>query len=119
MKEITHNDWIQLSESKQNQLVAELSGWKDCVSQTGITPDPNHPSRNMPHRRSWRIVYPNYVKDLNGMHEAEKTLSPQERHMFKGELDYMFNGDVLASFSASAIKRAEAFVIVKTRKYYS
>ena len=64
-------------------------------------------------RRFWvcpkgkRVTIPDYLSDLNAMHEAEKVLTNIQRERYRTELIYHYGaGDVFAT----AAQRAEAFL---------
>lgn len=54
---------------------------------------------------------PDYLNDLNAMHEAEKTLTGEQYAVFARHLDSMlFRGSARDIISATAAQRAEAFL---------
>jgi hypothetical protein len=56
-------------------------------------------------------IVPNYLEDLNAMHEAEKTLTPTQRIQYADKLPEDFSGDFWAdAVFATAAQRAEAFL---------
>lgn len=63
-----------------------------------------------------RGLIPDYLNDLNAMHEAEKILSDNNQMKFRGELvdmmrpKYGFESACLLAIHATAAQRAEAFL---------
>ena len=59
---------------------------------------------------------PDYLNDLNAMHEVEKILSDNNRMKFRGELvemmrpKYGFESACLLAIHATAAQRAEAYI---------
>jgi hypothetical protein len=120
-----------MNTDKQRIAIAQACGWKDIKDTnhedvdiesrsivywsglTGVPPEFIHYEN--------RIKIPDYLNDLNAMHEAEKTLTP-EYQPAKGESqwsDYLgwlgFCGEnktreVYECVTASAAQRAEAFL---------
>jgi hypothetical protein len=65
---------------------------------------------------STAILVPEYTSDLNAMHEAEKTLTREERRQWELEIANMFSGPGQSWFDVchmSADKRAELFLRTK------
>lgn len=64
----------------QRIAIAEACGWQCVHSETfpdgngGFTWD----ARGMPPKHNLRQVLPEYLEDLNAMHEAEKVMTPTE-----------------------------------------
>jgi len=63
------------------------------------------------------IEVPDYLNDLNAMHEAEKVLTPDRQEYFVCVLDRMLHGgrasdlsEQFLSLHATAAQRAEAFL---------
>ena len=106
--------------------IAEACGWTCCGQVGGCEPHGYPPNARKPTTRelidgngpsAWDI--PDYLNDLNAMHEAEKTLTDQQRSDF---VDFICFGRIenVAScdygthqaeqcLSATAAQRAEAF----------
>lgn len=56
-------------------------------------------------------VIPNYLTDLNAMHEAEKTLPTANKEVYSGILTIVAGGDdSFPVINATAAQRAEAFL---------
>jgi len=99
-----------MSPEKQRIAIAEACGWKNfnSASHKGAMQYGQPP--NAPHN-SWEL--PDYLNDLNAMHEAEKALT-SEQH-----IDYMewlgmcsddYGRKVWAYVHCSASERARAFL---------
>ena len=100
-----------MSPEKQRVAIAEACGWKrgesECWWKNGF----------------WAMFnddLPDYLNDLNAMHEAEKVLNGVRRAVFEFALLHEvlkrpepFNydrGDIMAVITATAAQRAEAFL---------
>jgi hypothetical protein len=112
---------------KQRIAIAEACGWKDIKDTnhesvdiesrsitywsglTGVPPEFIHYEWN-------RVIIPDYLNDLNAMHEVEKVLSRGEHYYQTGEFGlYVENLDLvrcgrLHLIEATAAQRAEAFL---------
>lgn len=116
-----------MSPEKQRIAIAEACGWKGPYHPDNIAGMAGWWSR---HKGVWwmnpngnRVMIssvPNYLNDLNAMHEAEKVLSYQDvfaytewLHVLTGG-DQRYNGTPLGSTflaaRATAAQRAEAFL---------
>lgn len=118
---MTREQWKELTAEEQRVKVAELCGFysignEDWVGMRG-------------HRSEYHPI-PNYLNDLNAMHEAEEKLSDRQRKESYGwalagivhcgddeEEDYdgidtcVLKDDIDFLFHATAAQRAEAFVL--------
>jgi hypothetical protein len=100
-----------------NIAIAEACGWTDCSIIDGILCGLPIGVTSLNGRYD---IIPNYCKDLNAMHEAEKTLNFEQSEFFEDELCDVAKkeNDVLENplpwrFSvchATALQRAEAFL---------
>jgi hypothetical protein len=112
---------------KQRIAIAEACGWKDIK-------DTNHESVDISSRSIsyWsgltgvppefihyenRIFIPDYLNDLNAMHQAEKVLTKNKsmEYAFRLADSWILNGedkqpDLVRGFCATAAERAEAFL---------
>jgi len=91
----------------QRIAIAEACGWKPTRSTGFIMDGWSHPSKGT----EWfpTSSLPDYLNDLNAMHEAEKVLTPDEKTDYirlvnKGDFGYR-----RLAF-ATATQRAEAFL---------
>lgn len=105
-----------MNTEKQRIAIAEYCGWTDCrKSLAGLGGIPPKNAKLLPyperHDEDWRLApwrgLPDYLNDLNAMHEAEKALTPAQWEIYTYTLLNLLGS---ISVSASAEKRAEAFL---------
>lgn len=119
-----------MSPQAQRIAIAEACGWEDCKRATqisrvigktvvGTTPrlraqGEERAKRGMP---NWPYIeIPDYLTDLNAMHEAEKGLTRDARIKYKGLLNQITQGEHDNLYEhhndvfATASQRAEAFL---------
>lgn len=104
-----------MKDEKINMAIAEACGWdfdpeeaRSWVSR-GKWVKPPFECRSL----LFKHAIPNYVNDLNAMHEAEKALSDAQYwgdFKIKGFSDFLFEVNTGRSPSATARQRAEAFL---------
>ena len=82
-----------MNPEQQRIAIAEACGWK-----TGYR-DPE----------AWHPL-PDYLNDLNAMHEAEKTLTDKAHEEFRLNLYDVIGDDSRLIVSSTAAQRAEAFL---------
>lgn len=87
----------------QRIKIAEACGWKNCFLDATKTPFGREP--NSPYVR----MLPDYLSDLNAMHEAEKVLDASQRNRYAAELGRSYDGS-FQHVTATASQRAEAFL---------
>ena len=86
---------------KQRIAIAEACGWTEISDWKAAGINGQHPTE------PWTDVIPDYLNDLNAMHEAEKVLNNVQRERYRTELVYSHaGGDVFAT----SAQRAEAFL---------
>ena len=111
---MTHEQWIKLSPEEKCMKVAELCGWHHSDGywwkHTSVKPQVDGV-------RGMEAV-PNYLTDLNAMHEAEDTIHNED---FSNPewLKFLMNmGKVINQrrAHASAAQRAEAFVLTMSNQ---
>ena len=107
-----------MNTEKQRIAIAEACGWTDVKGTKGVHPKARF--KGCGYADDW-IALPDYLNDLNAMHEAEKVLTPKYQPA-KGESqwsDYLawlgFCGEnktreVYECVTATAAQRAEAFL---------
>ena len=83
-----------MNPEQQRIAIAEACGWK-----TGYR-DPE----------AWHPL-PDYLNDLNAMHEAEKTLTDKAHEEFRLNLYDVIGDDSRLIVSSTAAQRAEAFLL--------
>jgi hypothetical protein len=92
-----------MTQEKQRIAIAEACGFRpktDRHKPMWVTPD-SRTLVTMPDH------LPDYLNDLNAMHEAEKTLSDDNLKSYRGWLVVVCNGE---HWRATAAQRAEAFL---------
>ena len=95
----------------QRIAIAEACGWK-------TTSDSPNWAYYRPDGRGWNGELPDYLNDLNAMHEAEKVLTDEQDLEYSEVLEQVvgarFNSnngeDMRRLRSATAAQRAEAFL---------
>jgi len=112
----------QMTENEQRIAIAEACGWKivetpgQAYSNLSLQPDPK-----TYWRECWETQLPDYLNDLNAMHEAETTVRLNQfqavdypHNVFKVVTDLEWKGDMGYFFPmvirATAAQRAEAFL---------
>jgi hypothetical protein len=117
---MNHEKWIKLSEEEQGDKVAELLGWRfvegldcpslsfsgaRCCADCWVDPDGNAGCGD--------IIRPDYLNDLNAMHEAVNSLTDVQYDCFCDILWNMCGGasGKHGAINATAAQRAEAFVL--------
>ena len=89
----------KMSEQEINEAIAEACGWR---------PDKRGLGWISPH--GYYAPEPDYLNDLNAMHEAEKVLLSGYWMRYCECLTYLSGKSVYASVHAKALNRAEAFL---------
>jgi hypothetical protein len=94
-----------------NIAIAELCGWTDCVYVESLKltkgfPPPNNPPIYGTYENGM-VQLPNYLNDLNAMHEAEKMLNSEQWVAYGKELSRL---GVFPMVHANAKERTEAFL---------
>lgn len=87
-----------MTDNQINCAIAEACGWKSKVNEMASTEK----------YKSWTRP-PNYCRDLNAMHEAEKALSPEQYDRWRLTPTIITEPETCA-YSATARQRAEAFL---------
>jgi hypothetical protein len=120
-----------MSPEAQRIAIAEACGWSMCRPRasefstpwiSGLNPNPDEiveviPCDGSPARKpnesdyGWETI-PNYLTDLNAMHEAEKAVLMKDVRLY---IDYARQlekicGGIMDSVFATAAQRAEAFL---------
>jgi hypothetical protein len=94
----------------QRVAIAEACGWKVHPKDKWVVIPPNSPHSVQPLN-----TLPNYLNDLNAMHDAEKVLTPTEFEAYRWILWGLCKRPQVtewerAYLSATASQRAEAFL---------
>lgn len=95
-----------MTPEQQRIAIAEVCGWKfDSKAHDG-TPMGIKPNR----MRTAGCRIPDYLNDLNAMHEAEKLLTPGPWHAYEYKLGVVTKRDGVSLIHATAAQRCEAFL---------
>lgn len=104
----------EVSPEAQRIAIAEACGWNPPPEEIG---NQTHGGGRFMSSEEWRQAHiPDYLNDLNAMHEAEKISSDNNQMKFRGELidmmipKYGFESACLLAIHATAAQRAEAFL---------
>ena len=107
-----------MTPEQQRIAIAEACGWSNVKIYARPKANQRHSedmepicigSRNL----SWgggSCSVPNYLNDLNAMHEAEKTLTDKTHEEFRLNLYDVIGDDSRLIVSSTASQRAEAFL---------
>ena len=130
---MTRKQWAKLSDDEKRIKVAELCGWKKTTYRAlgykrgavdaELWLDAKEDQHEEYELDGERYPFPDYLNDLNAMHEAEQLLhhlwdkkhpgaSAWDEFMRQLELVVGDRGWV-ATWNATAAQRAEAFVLTK------
>jgi hypothetical protein len=91
----------------QRIKIAEACGWTD-FSRAKHEGAIQYGRKPLSCYDSWEV--PDYLNDLNAMHEAEKTLDDDLDLDYSENLEIVTGGDMSKYRSATAAQRAEAFL---------
>ena len=100
-----------MNPEQQRIAIAEACGWR--IKRRDITgfnvwePDAKLPAQLC---NNLENKIPNYLNDLNAMHEAENVLTNEQWWLFVEFLTEIRGGGVALCISATAAQRAEAFL---------
>jgi len=106
-----------MTDKQINQRIAEACGWK--LKSNGLNPMWSWQNESLTHRIKWvankemasQGVLPNYVNDLNAMHEVQKVLTNTQWGVYVNYLTATTKHDYRrACAEASARQKAEAFL---------
>lgn len=97
-----------MNQEKQRIAIAEACGWTEIADWGAGGINGKHPTE------PWVEIIPDYLNNLNAMHEAEKVMrdSPKKKHTYLQWLgcEDAYTSTVFASVTATAAERAEAFL---------
>jgi hypothetical protein len=88
---------------KQRIAIAEACGWTGLKQSMGYETR----YRGTPSETTVWVSLPDYLNDLNAMHEAEKTLDYNDLNDMEESVSFHFG---VTPFHATASQRAEAFL---------
>ena len=109
-----------MTPEQQRIAIAEACGWK--LKSNGLSPMWSWQNESLNHRIKWvahkvmasQGVLPNYLNDLNAMHDAEKLLTQWEElvsyHSWLGYCGENNTSELHNCIHATAAQRAEAFL---------
>ena len=116
---MNHKEWIKLTPGEQRISVAECDKWKFQKVPGAFEFISIHPSGDTYRTPFGDIAHlPDYLGDLNVMHEAEKILYTRTDGAlatFNEILEDMCTDESTFVWSATAAQRVEAFVIAMTQ----
>ena len=95
-----------MTPEQQRIAIAEACGWKWEATIKGSIKVWNKP----PLMVFYESELPNYLNDLNAMHEAEKILTARQRSVYVGRLFNLPSSELVSNTFATAAQRAEAFL---------
>lgn len=105
---------LAITPEEKRIRIAELCGWTRVTpvsfSQWEGVPPAKHEASVLGHS-----VIPDYLNDLNAMHEAEATLSDEQKDVMQIHMDYSV-GVKWPRWHATAAERAEAFLLTLNAK---
>ena len=93
-----------MSEEQQRIAIAEACGWTKISDWKAAGINGQHPTE------PWTEVIPDYLNDLNAMHEAEKALDGMDQLTYLAKLHECNHYCSWAGTCATAAQRAEAFL---------
>lgn len=96
-----------MSPEKQRIKIAEACGWKDMFIENNRPLLGRHEPESM--GRDYLCV-PDYLNDLNAMHEAEKMLFPTHEAKWAMTMSEVCGHSWRIIYTATAAQRAEAFL---------
>jgi hypothetical protein len=105
-----------MTPEEQRVAIAEACGWK--LKSNGLSPMWSWQNESLIHRIKWvahkvmasQGVLPDYLNDLNAMHEAEKAMNNNDWWKFVEHLTNICGGGTALGISATSSQRAEAFL---------
>ena len=107
-----------MTDTEIRTAIAEACGWK--VNEIKQLPQrkirvygvpPEMVKKGMGWEYNHRV--PDYLNDLNAMHEAEKTLDVYQSQNYANELGKLIAASIRWTFHATARQRCESFLKVK------
>ena len=95
---------------EQRIAIAEACGWKNVDAGAGRVWGFTTRHKGTPSESDVCVDIPNYLKDLNAMHDVEKTMNNNDWWKFVEHLTNICGGGTALGISATASQRAEAFL---------
>jgi hypothetical protein len=107
-----------MTPEQQIIAIAEACGWTECVFVESIGLAKGRPGKNTPSYGTYEngmAQLPDYLNDLNAMHEVEKILIRPNLYAKGGWGTYLHNLSIVTDeqhpIDATAAQRAEAFLL--------
>ena len=112
-----------MNPEQQRIAIAEACGWK--LKSNGLSPMWSWQNESLIHRIKWvahkvmasQGVLPDYLNDLNAMHDAENVLTDDQWPIYRDEIRLVVLGPIRtvsgwckSDIHATASQRAEAFL---------
>jgi hypothetical protein len=97
-----------MNSEQQRSAIAEACGWKFIPEYYHGEDQPPELTTVTPDGRHLCGCYPDYLNDLNAMHEAEKVLIDGKEQVYFEDLHGVAGN--LTFYRATAAQRAEAFL---------
>lgn len=113
---MTREDYAKLTEEEKRIKVAELCGYHNVQRYFFDLENRNDLGGKLTKKRTVSpVLIPDYLNDLNAMHEAEKVMTPDQMSVYVSRLAFICLHDAMEdSAFATAAQRAEAFVLTMT-----
>jgi hypothetical protein len=99
-----------VTDEQINIAIAEACGWKFIPEYYHGEDQPPEFTTVTPDGRHLCGYYPDYLNDLNAMHEAEKILTAQQRRSYVNCIFNLPVSECESNTFATAAQRAEAFL---------
>jgi hypothetical protein len=102
-----------MNKERQRIAIAEACGWKLVEDNPDYEPYWEDPKGNMIAKVGSKNRLPDYLNDLNAMHEAEEKLPLKKQMLYQGMIGKVTGNKCPALFGqihATAAQRAEAFL---------
>ena len=99
-----------MTDEQINQRIAEACGWQFIPEYYHGKDQPPEFTTVTPDGRHLCGYYPDYLNDLNAMHDAEKILSPTSEIEWHNQLQNVCGCSWRVMIRATAAQRAEAFL---------
>ena len=112
---MTRDEWAVLSPEEQRSKVAELCGWQHFRNSALGTEQVLAGNPNVDEGK-WELPVPDYLNDLNAMHEVELAMTEPQKWDHDRQLAHIA-GNTHNVISATAAQRAEAFALVMENEH--
>ena len=104
-----------MNKEQQGIAIAKACGWTAEQNSNGYWRAVNKKHGNavelwLSEQNVWSLGVPDYLNDLNAMHEAEKTLFPKHEAKWAMTMSEVCGHSWRIIYTATAAQRAEAFL---------